>query len=114
MDISRTLKYYRKVNGLTQQQISLAIGKERSCYAKYESGAATPPLETIEKLADIFNIPLAAILNNTLTSPSADAEKPMIFTAKSYQEQELLSLFRQLDDDQKKQVVDELRNNFLN
>ncbi len=113
MDISKTLKYYRKLNGLTQQQISLIIGKERSCYAKYEAGVATPPLPTLEKLADVFNVPLASILNNTLSAPKTDTSKPMIFTAKSYQEQELLTLFRQLPEDQKKQVVEQLKKDFL-
>lgn len=114
MDISKSLKYYRKVNGLTQQQISLAIGKERSCYAKYEAGASTPPLETLEKLATIFNVPIVALLNNTLSSPVANASKPSVFTAKTYEEQELLTLYRQLTTEQKTQLLEKLKQNYLN
>lgn len=50
------LRKLRENNGYTQQQIADALNINRSTYAYYESGKTTPDIDTIIKLAKIFNI----------------------------------------------------------
>lgn len=56
------LKYYRNKCGLTQQDVSELLGFERSSYTYYESGKTTPDLETLIRLAKIFNVNILDLL----------------------------------------------------
>lgn len=62
--ISQTLKKLRENNGYTQQQVANALGIERSTYTYYETGKTTPDINTIIKLAKIFNISCTEMLEN--------------------------------------------------
>lgn len=54
MELKEILKAERKKAGKTQQEIADYLSIERGSYAKYETGANTPPLPTIIKLADLY------------------------------------------------------------
>lgn len=54
--ISYWLKYYRHECGLTQQQVAERLKIERSTYTYYETGKTKPDIETIVKLAKVFNV----------------------------------------------------------
>ena len=45
------LQYARRVAGITQEELGVAVELTRSSIAQYEGGHATPPLEVIFKLA---------------------------------------------------------------
>ncbi len=62
--ISKTLKKLRENNGYTQQQVANALNIERSTYTYYETGKTTPDINTIIKLAKIFNISYTEMLEN--------------------------------------------------
>lgn len=52
--VSERLKEKRKLKKYTQEEISKKLGISRSAYAYYETGRNEPDLETLKKLADIF------------------------------------------------------------
>ena len=54
--ISYWLKYYRHECGLTQQQVADRLKIERSTYTYYETGKTKPDIETIVKIAKVFNV----------------------------------------------------------
>lgn len=56
--LAKRLKEYRKKTGLTQEQLSNALCMKRSAYAYYETGKTMPKLETLVKLASIYNVTL--------------------------------------------------------
>lgn len=56
MNIANSIKSLREKNGMTQKEFALAIGKSFSSVQKYEMGLATPPLKTLNKIAETFNI----------------------------------------------------------
>lgn len=62
--LSQTLKKLRENNGYTQQQIANALNIERSTYTYYEIGKTTPDINTIIKLAKIFNVSYEELFEN--------------------------------------------------
>ena len=54
--LAQTLKKLRENCGYTQQQVADALNLERSTYTYYETGKTTPDINTIVKLARIFNV----------------------------------------------------------
>lgn len=53
---SENLKYLRKREGLTQTQLAKNAGIGRSAISMYELGKREPDFETLEMLADYFNV----------------------------------------------------------
>ena len=49
------LKFYRENNKFTQKDIAKILGKNRVTIARWEAGNVTPRLETIIKLAKLYN-----------------------------------------------------------
>ncbi len=62
--LSQTLKKLRENSGYTQQQVANALSIERSTYTYYETGKTTPDIKTLSKLAKIFNVSFAEMLEN--------------------------------------------------
>jgi len=56
MDLSEKILKLRKVNGLSQDELSEQLGISRQSISKWESGQATPELNKIVKLAEIFDV----------------------------------------------------------
>ncbi len=65
--LSQTLKRLRENSGYTQQQIADALSVDRSTYAYYEIGKTTPDINTIIKLAKIFNVSYTEIFETEET-----------------------------------------------
>lgn len=55
--IAIRIKTMRMSRGLSQNDIASALQCAQSTIAMYETGKRTPDLETIDCLADIFNVP---------------------------------------------------------
>lgn len=70
---SDNLKRFRKQNHMTQTQLAEKIGVGRSAVSMYEMGEREPDFETLEAIADIFNVDMAVLLGTeTKKSPSED------------------------------------------
>lgn len=65
MIIGDRIKYLRKLRGLTQKELGMAVGfPEKTSdirIAQYESGSRSPKKELIEDLASVLNISPAAL-----------------------------------------------------
>ena len=59
------LKILRTEAGLTQQQLSDKTGLNRSLIAHYERGIREPNLDTLEIVADYFNVDTDYLLGKT-------------------------------------------------
>lgn len=58
----------RKRRGLTQAELARSIGISRSSLSLYEIEKREPDIETLNKLASLFEIPVGYILGNDTTS----------------------------------------------
>ena len=63
------LAYLRKRNGMSQKELAEKIGISRSAVGMYETGEREPDFETLEALADTFNVNMDTLLGKS-SSPS--------------------------------------------
>ena len=59
---AKRLKILRKSNHLTQAELSEKIGIGRGVIAYYESCAKNPTIDTLQKFADFFGVPVSNLL----------------------------------------------------
>ena len=117
---SLVLRQCRENAGLTQKQVSDALGVERSTYAYYETGTTRPSGSMIIKLANIFNVNYSVFMEavsdvefdnseedesyTSLTDVSWRDRERMYALAKD--EQNMILLYRTLTSEQKKRVLE--------
>ena len=58
------LRYLRKQDNLTQAELGDRLGVGKSAISMWENGQRSPDLETIESIADYFNVPMASFFPN--------------------------------------------------
>lgn len=60
--LGRKLRSLRMMQGMTQQELATALGVSFQQLQKYETGANRLSLWRMQRLANLFNIPLAALI----------------------------------------------------
>ncbi|MBR3849556.1 MAG: helix-turn-helix domain-containing protein [Oscillospiraceae bacterium] len=71
MSFSAELRRLRKQDGLTQGDVARRLGIAKSTISMYECGRREPDFETLEAIADLFNVDM-----NQLTGHAASASIP--------------------------------------
>ena len=62
---SETFKALRKKRGLSQRALADHLGLSKSAVSMYELGSREPDFETLEKIADFFNVDLNFLLGES-------------------------------------------------
>lgn len=111
------LKELRKKQHYTQDYVASHLNIIRQSYSHYETGRTTPNVETLNKLASLYQISLDSLLNlqldNTIDSPKIVSEV-ITYTRDSSSadnelsanEQQLIRLYKQLDSDEQLDILD--------
>lgn len=63
-EVGNRIRTMRKSRQMTQEDLARAIGQSPSSITMYETGRREPDFETLEALADVFNVPLASIVSD--------------------------------------------------
>ena len=63
-NFSKVLKKIRLNHNLTQAELAKQLGISRSAVGMYESGEREPDFETLEAIADFFNVDMNYLLGN--------------------------------------------------
>ena len=58
LKIAENIKFYRQGMKLTQEALANLLNGKKSLVSNYENGYSTPDINTLVKLADIFDITL--------------------------------------------------------
>ena len=98
------LGYLRKKQNMSQKELSEKIGVSRSTIGMYETGEREPDFETLEALADVFNVNMDTLLGKVAQNENKPAEPEL-----DELDQELLSLAAQLTPAQKQRQIEMLR-----
>jgi len=59
----KNLKEARKLSGLTQKQVAMALNVVESCYANWEQGRTEPNIDMLRKLGIVFNVSIDDLIN---------------------------------------------------
>lgn len=62
MTIGEKLLRFRKVNNMTQKELSEKCGCSMNTISRYENGERMPTIDTLERIAAVFNISTAELL----------------------------------------------------
>lgn len=94
----RTMRMSRK---MTQIDLAKAIKQSQSSITMYETGRREPDFETLEALADVFNVPLVSIVaeeNDETGIKTSSAEMDPQISIVS-------GMMENMSEDQKEQIV---------
>lgn len=92
---SKRLIELRNAEGLTQTELARRLDISRSTLGMYELDRRRPDIETLERLADYFNVDMDYLLGNTNKSTKLIERKELPLTGL---ERSLLGYFRALPD----------------
>ena len=62
--VGTRIKTMRLSRGLSQSELAEKVGASRSAITMWETDARRPSLDMFDALADVFNVPISAILND--------------------------------------------------
>jgi len=66
--IAENLALFRKLNGLTQNELAEAIGYSNKSVSKWERGEGTPDIIILTLLSDIYGITVSELIGQTSRS----------------------------------------------
>ena len=73
--VKNNLVELRKKRGLTQLELAEKINYSNKAVSRWENGEVTPDLETLNKLAKIYDVPLASIIQKNGIRKDAKANQ---------------------------------------
>ena len=62
-EVGQLIRSLRKAQGMTQADLAKKLKQSPSSITMYETGRREPDFETLEALADVFNVPLISFVN---------------------------------------------------
>lgn len=102
-ELGLTIRTMRKSRGMTQKDLADAIGQSPTSITMYENGQRRPDRETLEALADTFNVNLSSLV---LTEPTIDDIEAYLDALPKTEEARILSKgIDQLPEEQRQQAV---------
>ena len=110
--LSKTIKKLREENQITQKDLGKILGLSQQTIGHYETNRAQPDYETLNNMANYFNVTIDYLLGRTSKRKEAfysrvDQEK--ILTAIS-DEPELLSIWNEIKDrDELKTMINQVK-----
>lgn len=63
-DLGERISIMRRSRKISQIELAKKLGVSQSAVAAWETGRNEPNLEMLDSLADIFNVPMSALLNS--------------------------------------------------
>ena len=80
LSLSENISRLRKEKGMTQEQLAESLGVTFASVSKWERGVATPELNLIAEMADLFGISLDALVGFEMKNGDVAAVENRIFT----------------------------------
>ena len=74
--IGERIRTLRLSHNMTQADLAKALNQSQSSITMYETGRREPDFETLEALADVFNVPLIYFVNDGKTVTVFTDDKP--------------------------------------
>lgn len=81
MNIGQAIKSLRQKSGMTQVQLADKCGMSKNALCSLETGKAYPPMATIKKLCQAFDIPQSFLLMASIEEQDIPEEKRVLYRA---------------------------------
>ena len=117
MAFCERLKQLRKGGSLTQSALAEALGIDRSTYAYYETGKTSPDLDTLCRMAAMFQMSVDELLGKEVPIVTMFRDNPFRlkeeeeyqFAYLTREEQILILQYRQLASQDKRAINEQVR-----
>lgn len=103
MDFSTRLKELRTDNDMLQSNLAEKLNLKSSAISKYEKGLTQPSIETIIKLAEIFNVTVDYLVG------ASDIKNPYDVIRITSSEADLVDNFRKLTHENKIRIDERIK-----
>ncbi len=77
-NLGEQIYFYRTKCGLSQLDIAEKLDVSRQSVSKWENGVATPELEKVVKLAELFGITLDELVSGTVQISETQEKTPQV------------------------------------
>lgn len=84
MGVSKQIKKLRLEAGMTQAQLAEKVGVTRATVTQWESGWSQPRMGKVEALAEVFNVPVSFIVDETPSPIRLPGAMPATGTPTAY------------------------------
>jgi transcriptional regulator with XRE-family HTH domain len=72
--VGKTIARWRNAQGMTQEQLALALDVDPITVSRFERGVTLPSLPTLHGIAGVFGISLARLLDDAPDARRSDAD----------------------------------------
>lgn len=72
--IGKTIARWRTAQGMTQEQLAMALDVDPVTVSRFERGVTLPSLPTLHRMADVFGVPLAGLLEDAPRAERSEAD----------------------------------------
>ncbi len=80
MKIADKIRQQRRLENITQEELSGLVGVSLKTIQRWENGERSPRIQEIQKLADILSVPVEYLINSNDMSDSTDPQIQLIPT----------------------------------
>lgn len=94
------LRYLRKLNNLTQDQLATMLNKSRKTVSAWEQGTRSPIVNDLMLVSNYFKVDIADLYDTDLAKTSMIADET---------ESDLLTLYRSLNTEQKTAILNMMK-----
>ncbi|PGC22780.1 transcriptional regulator [Bacillus wiedmannii] len=102
--IGEKIKELRKNGKITQEQLGNAIGVSKMAISYFEKGKKSPGRESLEKIADYFNVTTDYLLGRS-EDPELNAEE---YNIVSQEGKNIMALIESLPEEERKKAWEQL------
>ena len=109
-NLGRNLIFFRKLAGLTQQQVADRLNLNRTTYTKYETGASEPSIEILKALAVILEVDVSLLLTDERDPDLVED----VIEGYHHSADRFFSVWKQFDDldEQERREIEEMLDTF--
>lgn len=126
--LANKLKKLRVSVHMTQDDVALLLGMNRTSFSKYENGAANPPLSVLRKLAKLYSVPIEFLIHDDISVSvveNADSyemldegeiekQVSMFFSKLTPEERMIVLKMRLLNEEDREKIIEQINNSFKN
>ena len=79
----RIIARFRREKGMTQRDLADALGISNKAVSKWETGQGMPDIELLERMSDVFGVPIDVLIRGVREGDAPDGEEPVLFECRS-------------------------------
>ena len=104
-EVGQRIRMFRLSAGMTQAELARKLHQSTSSITMYETGKRAPDFETLEAIADTFNVPMAMLVGPEASYESV-LDDPMLIQVHTTEARILAKGFDRMPAAERKRAVD--------